>query len=138
MWNGVARVPTRELVVGLINGYGAVALHGNEGFRAQLATIACIFTDRLQPIGDLEERRPHFIASLSDSLNWIFGYRDPLTTIADRYGVPCVSLECALSMGLLQELGVGLEAIRQVQYWLRGGWRPPSKPRPPSLRLRAA
>ena len=32
-------------VVGLMRGWGAVALHGEEGFRSQQAAVACLFTD---------------------------------------------------------------------------------------------
>src|SRR5262245_40650270 len=35
-------------VMGLIAGWGTVALHDREGFRAECATVRCLFTDGLR------------------------------------------------------------------------------------------
>src|SRR5215469_11714208 len=36
-------------VMGLITGWGEVAVHGAEGFRAERATVRCLFSDRPWP-----------------------------------------------------------------------------------------
>jgi hypothetical protein len=44
---------------------------------------------------------------------------DTLRTVAGRYAVPLVSLESAISLGLLGELGVQQDAILELREWLK-------------------
>lgn len=139
------------LVLGLINGFGTVAVHGQEGFRAEMASIACLFTDKVQSL-QAKPRIPwrlrlHFGGGVFGSPD----RRNRVQTVADTYGVPCASLEAAESIGLLSELGVRPDSIAAAKTWLnklrcyapppRPPKRPPApKPPPPSgpLRLRPA
>lgn len=114
-------------VMGLIAGWGTVALHGREGFRAEKAALRCLFMDRpwsgpgtaggtgrlagwwrrtlgrTMPLEtpDREPRREP-------------GYLDELEAVAARYGVPLVSLQAAASFGLLSELGVPEAQIEEA------------------------
>jgi hypothetical protein len=93
--------PHRIVAVGLIHGYGAIAMHGSEGYRAGLASVACIFSDAPHPLSTepLEVRR----------------------TVADEYGVPCITLDAAISIGFLYEMGVGPQAVEQLKAWIATG-----------------
>jgi hypothetical protein len=127
-------------VLGLINGFGTVALHGSEGFRAEGATIVCLFTDPLPELESSAWGRERVTLGLNEVLDWILGCRDPLMSVVDSYGVPYVSVESALAIGLLSELGLSRDALIDVSQWLRYRPKPPSDP-PPSpgpLRLRPA
>lgn len=111
-------VPQPAVAVGLIHGYGAIALHGAQGFRAEYASIVCLFADAPQPC------QPS---------------TDPLSAIAERYGVPHPTLQAALSIGLLQEFGVETHAIQELRSWLLNGrplpnFEPPPRPSPPPLK----
>jgi hypothetical protein len=152
------RFPLEDAVLGLINGYGTVALHGEEGFRAELASLACIFTDSVGlPELDVHTRllqRP-LTRVLPTTLRQTLRSRG-LRGMGKYYGVPCVSLESALSLGLLQEFGVRPQAIAELKQWVRDRRMPDDRrtpptglmpPRPPAplavptrvpLRLRAA
>jgi hypothetical protein len=44
--DAITRDVPAPLVWGLIQGYGEVALHGKEGFRAEKAKVLCLFTDQ--------------------------------------------------------------------------------------------
>jgi Bacterial regulatory proteins, luxR family len=93
--------PHREVAVGLIQGYGTIAMHGSEGFRAELARVVCIFSDAPEPVAP-------------DAA----GLR---RAVAKVYGVPCVALEAAVSFGLLRELGVRGRAVEQLAAWMAAG-----------------
>ena len=82
----------RTVAVGLIQGFGSVALHGEEGFRAGAATVMCIFAD------------------LPDRID----YSHLRARVAERYGVPCVSLQAAMSIGLLSEFGVDCARVAEL------------------------
>ena len=41
-----ATEPPWGVAMGLVIGWGTVALHGREGFRAERAAVRCLFTDR--------------------------------------------------------------------------------------------
>src|SRR5215831_8072891 len=41
-----AGVDGSEHVMGLISGWGTIAVHGREGFRAEWAAVRCLFTNR--------------------------------------------------------------------------------------------
>jgi hypothetical protein len=49
----------------------------------------------------------------------ILSPNDHLKTVAGRYAVPLVSLQSAISLGLLSELGVQQNAIVELQEWLK-------------------
>jgi len=93
--------PHRTVAVGLILGYGATAVHGLEGYRAGLARVACIFADAPEAL--VREKA------------------DLRQTVADAYGVPCIALEAAISIGFLQELGVCGQAVEQLRAWIGTG-----------------
>lgn len=111
-----------QALLGLITGFGTVALHGTEGFRAELATVSCIFADQLSPApfeGFWRILRRRFRARKGDRLNdSTLGDVDALNSLAGHYGVPLVSLRSAISIGLLTELGVAARAIDEVDVWL--------------------
>jgi hypothetical protein len=115
----------RLTAIGLIEGWGTVALHGDEGFRAERARVICLFEDwvwrpRDQEApprrgwlwlaallrGELEPPRPDPARSLD------------LAMAAQRYGVPLVSLRRALEVGLLSELGLSRPGIAEVRAWV--------------------
>jgi DNA-binding CsgD family transcriptional regulator len=104
--------PHRTVAVGLILGYGATAVHGREGFRAGLASVACIFADAPET---LETEKA-----------------DLRRTVADEYGVPCIGLEAAISIGFLQEFGVSRYAVDQLRAWIEMGRPLAQAPQPPT------
>lgn len=132
------RFPLEDVaVLGLINGYGNVAFHGEEGFRAELASLACIFTDRIElPLlgGLLRPSRRPLTRVLPVRLQQTLRSRS-LRGNGTYYGVPCVSIESALSLGLLQEFGVRPQAIAELRQWVTDRRTPPTgsaPPRPPA------
>jgi hypothetical protein len=117
---------TASHVMGLIAGWGTVALHGREGFRAERASIACLFVDR--PSGDVAPLG--LTRRVASWLGWP-GRREPppadhdetepeprrlrlLRDAAGRYGVPLVSLQGAAELGLLSEWGVPREQVLEA------------------------
>ena len=113
-------------VMGLVAGWGTVALHGPEGFRAERAALRCLVTDRpwspvtmrrgqsrlsrwwnewlgRPPITEPQEREP--------ADQWLTG---TLQAVAARYGVPLVGLRAAAEVGLLSELGVPQDQIEDA------------------------
>jgi hypothetical protein len=104
--------PHRTVAVGLTCGYGAIAMHGSEGYRAELASVACIFSDAPEPL--------------------VPAAVDPRRRVAEAYGVPCLTLEEAISIGFLQELGVARQTVDQLKAWIEAGR--PLQPREPLQR----
>ena len=49
----------------------------------------------------------------------ILSLTDTLKPVAGRYGVPLVSLQSAISIGLLGERGVQQDAMVELQEWLK-------------------
>ena len=113
-------------VMGLIAGWGTVALHTHEGFRAELAAPRCLFTDR-----------PWSGATRSLVPGWLSGWwrrrtgrtpeteppveppPDPRRTrelheVAARYAVPLLSIEDAANLGMLTELGVPRSQVEEA------------------------
>jgi hypothetical protein len=113
--------------MGLIAGWGTVALHDREGFRAEYAAARCLFTDR-----------PWSARMPGVATRWLFGWwrrrsiaavepepdddaaRDPrrwdaLQAVAAHYAVPLVSLDSAVNHGLLGELGVPRAQIEEAR-----------------------
>ncbi len=90
--------PVDGVVLGLIHAWGDIAIHGQEGFRAEHATVACLFSDRLL------DGMPRWVARLDDR-RWTLRARR-LRQASERYGVPLLSLRDAQATGLLAEFGV--------------------------------
>jgi hypothetical protein len=86
----------RAPVLGLVAGWGAVALHGAEGFRAQRASVLAVFDHPL------------------------WESRSPLDRLANRYGVPALWLRTALEAGVLAEFGASPGSIAEVRAALAG------------------
>jgi hypothetical protein len=119
-------------VMGLMRGWGTVAVHGDEGFRAENASVVCLFSDwpfmpREMRLGGGRWTRWWRLLSLL-----MEGETDPpppdqndrrlaLRDTADRYGVPLVSLSDSIRLGLLEELDVGQEAVDELKTWLAVG-----------------
>jgi hypothetical protein len=113
-------------VLGLARGWGTVAIHGREGFRAERAAVACLFED--WPWADgmaaAELHRGRWRALVARVLTGPILRPDPrrkdaLHDAAGRYGVPLLDLETALRIGLLAELGVADLALDQIRRWLQ-------------------
>ena len=116
--------PPRQ-VMGVIAGWGAVAMHGAEGFRAEHAAVRCLFVDRpwrwqapgagrrlagwwRRATGRGEDPEPAAVDPV-DRRHW-----EALRQAAERYAVPVVSLRDAASLGLLGELGLPGERIAEA------------------------
>jgi hypothetical protein len=98
--------------VGLVYGWGGVAIHGDEGFRAQYARVVCLFTDNpWSPIFDrLAGRAP------SDAFRFeVTRNRPLLEPVAGAYRVPLLCLADAARSGALGEFGVPRDQIHEIQ-----------------------
>ena len=114
-------------VMGLVAGWGTVAVHGREGFRAERAALRCLFTDRpwststgarypggllgwwRRTIGRTAPPEPPDRIVPREA-----GPLDELEMVAARYGVPLASLRGAADLGLLSELGVPEAQIEEA------------------------
>lgn len=114
-------------VVGLMRAWGEVAIHSTEGFRAEHAAVACLFTD--WPWDCPGPVHATAIVQLERLLHR-FGIRghvtppDPsrerrLREAATGYGVPLLSVGQAVRSGLLSELGVSPTAVAEAADWAR-------------------
>jgi hypothetical protein len=114
-----------NVVIGLMAGWGTVAIHGEEGFRCQYAMVRCLFTDAVADrAGGSGDGRPGWWHRLA----WCIRSGEPgdrrlnsLRRAADHYGVPLLSLSEALHMGVLGELGVPRNRIKEVAAELATG-----------------
>lgn len=116
----------RSSVLGLIHAWGELAIHGQEGFRAERATVACLFTDWVwEPLARATDAELTEWGRLRQRFRRLFVPEvDPtrlsrLSAAASRYGVPLLSLSDAESCGLLEELGIESGARQEVRNWLR-------------------
>ena len=110
-------------VMGLISGWGTVALHGREGFRSERATIRCLFTD-WSPNASRSAATPGRLHRWLRRRTWESDppsasargrrRREALQDVAARYGVPLVSLQGAAELGLLSELGILPEQVEEA------------------------
>jgi len=108
-------------VLGLIAGWGSVALHGREGFRAERAGLRCLFTDRMWAAPWLRGRAGVGAAHIHHVGPALIRLR----AAAARYGVPLLAVRDAAQVGLLAELGVPepqvAEAVELASRWTRPG-----------------
>jgi hypothetical protein len=123
-------------VLGLVVGWGTVALHGSEGFRAQQASVTCLFTDWAgsAPMPSLADRRlERWSRRIFDRWSlprWRPGAEpDPdrlpaLRGAARRYAVPALSMQGALSLGALGEWGIPPRRIQEVEAWVAAAATP--------------
>lgn len=126
----VAAVEPPWHVLGLVTGWGTVALHGREGWRAERATIRCLFVDRpwanetpfmrrsafhrflgtlRSPIGqggEMNEVVPLPVVERPD--------RAGLDHVAAYYSVPLTSVAGAARLGLLSEFGVPARQVAAI------------------------
>lgn len=112
-------------VIGLMLGWGLVALHGAEGFRTQYARPLCLFEDWIwDPELDLLTKgrlrwwrhldgRSYLTSSEAHERHGV------LRRAADRHGVPLVTLRRALQFGVLRELGVAGELVAPLEQRLK-------------------
>jgi hypothetical protein len=112
-------------VLGLIAGWGTVALHGGEGFRAERAAVRCLFSDRPWPwsprlltrvtamwhraAGRAAGFEPPPAADLLDAPR-----QSVLRSVAAHYAVPLLTLRHAVDHGVLGELGVPEHRIAEA------------------------
>jgi hypothetical protein len=125
---GRAERTERSSVLGLIQGWGEVAVHGSEGFRAEHSTVACLFTDWIWDAARLPRPRGN-LEGLVWRLQQAVGYvprptppdpwrRASIEQAAAHSGVPLLGLSDALQHNVLREFGVLSEAIDEVSTWL--------------------
>jgi hypothetical protein len=118
----------RSSVLGLIRAWGEVAVHGQEGFRAEHASVVCLFTDWVWesptlpcPEGGFSRlwwramEALHYVPRPVPPDPW---RRKALEEAATAYGVPLLSLKDALQVGMLEELGADEMMRREVQSWV--------------------
>lgn len=117
----------RLTVLGLVVGWGEVAVHGEEGFRAEKARVLCLFEDWVW-----RQREDEVVPAglLKRFVSLIRGDIEPpepdpdralqLAQAADRYMVPLLPLREAVRVGLLAELGVSQPVIDEVKEWADG------------------
>jgi hypothetical protein len=115
------RWDSRDVVIGLMEGWGTVAIHGDEGFRSQYAVVRCLFTDT---IADRVPARADWWRRLAGRLR--LGEPDArrataLRQAAGMYGVPLLSLADAVRLGVLGELGLPESGVREVAAALATG-----------------
>ncbi len=118
----------RSSVLGLIRAWGDVALHGQEGFRAQHASIACLFTDWAWDVPSLpvpERGLPGWWWRIQRALRYVSPPLPPdpwrkamLGDAAATYGVPLLSLEDGLRVGFLEELGIESQMQEEARAWV--------------------
>lgn len=113
-----ARIDSRErlTVLGLVRGWGEVALHGEEGFRAANAAVVALFTDwiwdaRAEPATPLGRWWRQVFPGGGGPFSRPCTPPDPnrqslLADLATTYGVPLLPLQDALRSGFLGEVGV--------------------------------
>lgn len=115
------RWDSRDVVIGLMEGWGTVAIHGDEGFRSQYAVVRCLFTDT---IADRVPARAHWWERFAGIVRSGESGARRATTLqraAELYGVPLVSLADAVRLGVLGELGVSESGVREVAAALATG-----------------
>ena len=101
-------------VVGVVLGWGMVAIHGDEGFRCEHASIACLISNSVwdEDADRVVDGRVHWWRRMAHRFDVPDRQRpDSLRLAAERHGVPLVSLADAVRLGVLQELGVKSDLV---------------------------
>jgi hypothetical protein len=121
----------RGSVLGLIRAWGEVAIHGEEGFRAEHAAVVCLFSDWPWP-----PRRLALPTNTAGRAIWAFrqllrllawpvpppsGREEALKLVAGRYQVPLLRLEDALRFSVLREMGANPAMLDEVAAWVSRG-----------------
>lgn len=107
-----------NLIVGVISGWGDVALHGGEGFRSEYAKVRCLFTDRpwLSDPSYIPLKKRSFLSAL-------FGRsqappapptESELGRVAEYYRVPLLSIARAADLGFLGEIGMEKKYVKEA------------------------
>jgi hypothetical protein len=107
------------LVVGLIAGSGTVAIHGDEGFRAQRAAILCLLTDSIwdKSLDPLCNR----VAWWPVAGRWLRLLGRPRSTsaslrrVAAEYAVPVLPLADGVRSGVLAEFGLSHQQLERAR-----------------------
>jgi hypothetical protein len=115
------RWDSRDVVIGLMEGWGTVAIHGDEGFRSQYAVVRCLFTDTIADRVPARARWWERLVRLAGAGEPDAGRTTSLRRVACVYGVPLVSLADAVRLGVLGELGVSETGVREVMAELATG-----------------
>lgn len=100
------------VVMGLVEAWGSVAVHGREGFRAQYSAVRCLFTDRLPNGGEHNRVAEWIMTRLGRPKSPDDGHEgvQALERVAYAYGVPLLSVAGAERLGVLSEFGVEHES----------------------------
>lgn len=120
--------PTRPIALGLVLGWGLVALQRGESFRAEHSRALGLFTDLLQAPPSLAAVEQLFQADwwrASRAIGWT-PRQSPLDArrvellekVAATYAVPLLSLEEAQRTGLLAREGANAGMQREVSDWV--------------------
>jgi hypothetical protein len=117
--------------LGMISGWGTVALHGKEGFRAERAALLCLFLDDVDGVAHGRKLfgknwrlwrflgfPPQVEPEPSQSTEQQAERLIRLRPVAESYGVTLLTLEAALRSGMLAELGATREAISEVDQFV--------------------
>ncbi len=121
-------VPTarsqQNSVIGIVAGWGTVALHGTEGFRAQFAMVRCLIRDwpwdeTLTAIAQAGKPARWRTTLLPWRRNASQGWISEIRRTASRYRVPLISLAQAVPLGVLAELGVDRVIVGELEDRLR-------------------
>jgi hypothetical protein len=115
------RWDSRAVVIGLMEGWGTVAIHGDEGFRSQYAVVRCLFSDAIADRLPARARWWTPLLRLACAGEPDTRRTTSLQRVAELYGVPLVSLADAVRLGVLGELGVSERGVREVASELATG-----------------
>lgn len=118
----------RAPVLGMIRGWGDVAIHGREGFRAERAAVICLFHDWVWDAAAMPCPSSVGVHTLWWHVQRSFGYaprrpeRDDdleqaLPEVAASYGVPLLRMDDAVRHGVLGELGATPKMIAEALRW---------------------
>ena len=128
LWDPAGSVLTarsqHDSVLGIVAGWGTVALHGTEGFRAQFAMVRCLLRD--WPWDETLTA----IAQAGKPARWQRGFLpwrrkasqewgSEICRAASRYRVPLIELTQAVPLGVLAELGVDRLIAGELEARLR-------------------
>jgi hypothetical protein len=121
--------PGFHTAIGLMSGWGVVAIHGDEGFRAEYAAARCVFTTSPwdASLDTFIYRRRPWSLGVARRLRLATdagGREETLRAVADHYSMPLVTLHDAIRMGLLGELGVPADIIGDMETRLASGRSP--------------